>query len=196
MAITQADFMKLQNAREKALAESDRPYLVIADDETQVVGDANKTKQKFANYTVGFFLPKAEFPLDKKDIVGETESKYLVEFEYKDVTINPGNNIDVLEVLVELEPFFNKVTENGEVVDLTTDDVRDLLRHMNNEMRSALIHAVATILGVDKSIEEHMSVLDAVFVGSQIIRDFPEAIDEANAVFALSADRVRKRADR
>lgn len=193
--ITQNDFLKLQRARETAF-EDTTPYAVVANDEIHVVGDANKTEVKKHDYIMSFLFP-AEWKnrFEAKDIVGESSSHIMVEMEYKDITITPRNHLDALSALVELEPFFNKVIENGEVKELTGEDIRDILRYMNKEMRDALGHAVATILRVDKSIEDYMNIVDVIFVAELIMRDFPEAINEANQLFELSAERARKRAN-
>lgn len=195
MAITQDDYMKLQRARDFAL-QDDTPFAVVANDEIHVAGDANKTEVKKRNYVMGFFFPIEWKPrFNPKDILKESANYFMVEIEYKDVMITPRNHVDAITALVELEPFFNKVLENGEVKDLTTEDIKDILRYMNEEMRIALYRAVGAILRVDKSIEDYMSILDVIMVAGFIMRDFPEAINEANSLFEFSAERARSRAN-
>lgn len=195
MAITQDDYMKLQRARDFAL-QDDTPFAVVANDEIHVAGDANKTEVKKHNYVMGFFFPIEWKPrFNPKDILKESANYFMVEIEYKDVMITPRNHVDAITALVELEPFFNKVLENGDVKELTTEDIKDILRYMNEEMRIALYRAVGAILRVDKSIEDYMSILDVIMVAGFIMRDFPEAINEANSLFEFSAERARSRAN-
>lgn len=193
--ITQNDFLKLQRAREYAEQDT-TPYAVVANDEIHVVGDANKTETNKHDYVVMFYFPnewKERF--DKKDILKEGATHFAVEMVYKDVMITPRNHISAITALVELEPFFNKVLDNGEVVNLTEQDVKELLRYLNDDMTKALYNAVGAILKVDKSIIPYMSILDVIFTASLIMRDFPEAINEANQLFEFSAERARSRAN-
>lgn len=194
--ITQKDFMKLKDARERALTENDTPYLVVNNDELHVAGNANKTQVVKKDYIMSFLFPNEwKDRFDPKDILKEGATHFMVEMEYPDVTITPRNHVDAITALVELEPFFNKIMDDGDVKDLTPEDIRDILRYMNEEMRTALYHAVGTILKVDKSIEDYMNILDVIMVAAFIMRDFPEAINEANALFEFSAERARSRAN-
>ncbi len=193
--ITQNDFLKLQRAREYAEQDT-TPYALVAEDKIHVIGDANKTETKRHDYVMGFFFPnEMKSGFDPKDILKEGANHFMVEIEYKNVSITPRNHVDAITALVELEPFFNKVLDSGEVKELAPEDVREILRYMNEEMRVALYHAVATILRVDKSIEDYMSIIDVIMVAGFIMRDFPEAINEANQLFEFSAERARSRAN-
>lgn len=193
MAITQKDFMKLKDARDKALAENDRPYLVVANDEMIVAGDPNKTEVKKHDYTIAFAFPKEwKEKIGEENIVKEIGQYIVTEIEYKDVFLNPRSQMSALSALVELEPFFNKIIDNGEVKDLENEDIREILRVMNDDMTKALYNAVGTILGVDKDIEDYMVITDVILTAVMLTADFPEAINEANAFFELSANRVRK----
>lgn len=195
MAITQDDFLKLQRAREFA-EKDDTPFAVVANDEIHVVGDANKTQVKKHDYTMMFYFPnewKGRF--DRASILKEGLTHFAVEIDYTNITITPRNHVAATTALVELEPFFNKILDNGEVVDLTMEDVKELLRYMSDDMTKALYNAVGTILGVDKSIIPYMGIMDVMFTASLLIRDFPEAINEANQLFEFSAERARKRAN-
>lgn len=194
--ITQNDFLKMQNARKRA-EEDDTPFLVMDGDKMKIPGDANKTQVKKHDYTIGFAFPATwKDRFDPKDIVKEVGQYIVVDIEYKDVFLNPRLQMTAISALVELEPFFNKVYDNGEVKDLTVDEVRDVLRYLDDDMTKALYHAVAVILGVDKSIEEYMLISDVIATSIMITEDFPEAINEANVFFELSSERVRKRANR
>lgn len=193
--ITQKDYMKLAEARKKA-EEDTTPFAVVANDEIHVVGDANKTEPKKHDYVIGFNFPKkwAE-RFEEKDIVFRGAETITVEMVYPNVTITPRDHIDVITALVELEPFFSKILDNGEVKELDFEDIRDILRYMNKEMRDALFHAVATILKVDESIEAYMDIFDVIMVSARLMVDFPEAINEANQLFEFSAKRARARAN-
>lgn len=194
--ITQNDYLKLQRAR--AYAEEDTtPFAVVTNDEIHVVGDANKTEKKTHDYIMGFYFPsemKAKFK--KEDIVREDDTHFLVEMEFKDVSITPRNHVQAITALMELEPFFNKILDNGDVVDLSMEEIRELLRYMNDDMVEALYEAVASVIGVDKSIRKYMALPDVIFTAAMLTADFPEAINEANQLFAFSAERARKRANR
>lgn len=195
--ITQNDFMKLQDARERALAENDTPYLVVANDKMSVGGDANKTEVKKHDYTIGFAFPKEwADKVGKENIRKEIGQYIIVDIEYKDVFLKPRKQMSVISALVELEPFFNKILDDGQVKDLAPEDIRDVLNTLNDEMQERLYNAVASILGVDKSLVDYMIITDVIITATRIYADFPEAVNEANAFFELSASRVHSKAER
>ena len=192
--ITQDQFQSLLDAK-KAAEKDNTPFAIVTKDEMYVAGDPNLTEVKSRDYTMGFIVPKEWKPyLDPKEILKEKGNYIAIAREFKGVMINPRHYSSALSAILELQPFFNAIYENedGElsVRDLTPEEVQDVFRYMNDEMTSALFHAVAVILKVPEELEDYMAPSDVILTAMRFMADFPEIVNDADSFFEFSAGKA------
>lgn len=160
------DYMKVDEAIDKA-EESDTPFVVVANNEVNVVGDANKTEINKHDYVINFRIFK--------------NGKYeWVKQEFKDVYITPRNDLKVSRMLTQLLPYFRK-DEDGEIVKHDKDEVLSILEQ--DTLLDSLYDTVAAVLNIPANLKPFMATDSVIAAATQIIRDFPETVNEADTFF-------------
>ena len=181
MSMTKEEFEEIKRTLDDA--ENDTtPYAVVANDEVGIVGDANNTEAKKGEYTIRFGFPNTEEwrkQIDPNEIFKETENYIGVKRTFKSVFVSPRRHSTVLTAFTELYAFFNYITEDGEVRDLTEDEIPMALKILD-ENADAVYNAVATIIGISPEVSEWMLQTDVTYTLLKIINDFPEIINEAD----------------
>ena len=155
--------------------ESPTPFPVIQDDKLSVIGDANETQVNKHDYKIKFIIP-ADY-IDDKD---EDEVK---EVEYKNVRITPRQRASVVTAMCRLLPYFRNVKEDGTVEDYQPEEVVALMSRFDDPMLDTLYNLVATVLRIDKELIEFMDYLSVIEATAQIILDYPDMVNEAEAFF-------------
>ena len=166
-------------------AENDTTPYAISDetDGLQVVGDPNKTELKKYEYTIYFaYPPKAPWKqrlgtMPDVEILEETPNYIKCKRTFKDVWIPPRIYTSVQTAFAEIYQFFNVITEDGSLRDLTDDEIIMALRMLSQDMIEAMCHAVATILRIPENEEQCMVSITVIPVVMQMINDFPEIIN-------------------
>lgn len=181
--MTVDEFVAMKEAMDKA-EEDTTPYAIIdEDDGLQVVGDPNKTEIVKYQYTIQFAYPKTDIVRntlkDMKDCVvnKETDNYIVCTRTFKDVWIPPRIYPQVQTAFAELYRFFNAITDDGGLRDLTDDEIVEVLKMLDQEMIEAMCHAVATILRIPEQEEQCMISLTVMPVIMRMIDDFPEIIN-------------------
>lgn len=160
------DYMKVDDALDKA-QDSDTPFLVVANDELNVVGDANKTEINKHDYVVFFRIFK--------------DGKYeWVKQEFKDVYITPRNDLKVSRMVTQLLPFFRK-EEDGKTKKFDNEEILAIIER--DEVLDAMYDTVAAVLNIPDNLKPFMSTDSVVAAATQIMLDFPEAVNEADTFF-------------
>ena len=118
---------ELKGAIEKA-REDDTPYIGIKDDELHILGDPNKTEIKAADYVVHFAFPNTEEWRARAKSMGDEIGKttedgryFLATRQYRNVYLTPRRMGAVVTALAQIETFLYKITEDGEVKDMSYD---------------------------------------------------------------------------
>lgn len=167
-------------------AENDTtPYAVMNSDgdELNVIGDVNKTEVKKHDYTILFYYPNTEAwkeTLKNRtdlSILRYTDNYIICRRVFKDIWVPPRVYTAVQTAFVELYQFFNTVSEDGELRDLTYDEAVKALRMLDQEMIEAMVHAVATVLQIPREEEDFIYSLGLPTVVIQMVGDFPEIIN-------------------
>lgn len=178
--LSQNDLMEIQRKMREAEADT-TPFTVIdGDGNMSVVGDANKTEPKTYDYVVRFRIP-AQY----KDLVSGGEEivggKYIVaEVAYPNVCITPRMDIKIVNCLNDLRPFLVEILEDGESKDRDKEELGKFVVSTltNDAIMDAMYNLVKTVVGVDDALVP-MMMYDSVFENVlNIIRDFPEVINE------------------
>ena len=180
---------ELKGAIEKA-REDDTPYIGIKDDELHVLGNPNKTEIKPADYVVLFAFPntkewraRAEAVGDKIGKISEDGRYFLAERTYKDVYLTPRRMGATVSTLAQIEQFLFKTTDNGEIKELTYDEMMSLMTVMNGELSDATYELVATVLRVPFDEMEWMLPLNTIQNAVKIAYNNPSAVNEADLFF-------------
>ena len=160
------DYMKVDEAIDKA-DESDTPFAVVANGEVNVVGDANKTEVNKHDYVINFRIYK--------------NGKYeWVKQEFKDVYITPRNDLKVGRMLTQMLPYFRK-EEDGQSDKFSKDEILAIIEQ--DAILDIMYDTVASVLGVPNNLKDFMSTDSVIAAVTQIILDFPEAVNEADTFF-------------
>lgn len=160
------DYMKVDDAIDKA-EESDTPFVVLANDEVNVVGNANKTEINKHDYLINFRIFK--------------NGKYeWVKQEFKDVYITPRNDLKVSRMITQMLPYFRKQLD-GETTKFDKEEVIAIIE--KDELLDLMYDTVAAVLNVPANLKDFMSPESVVAAVTQIILDFPETVNEANTFF-------------
>lgn len=181
--MTVEQFIELKKHMDEA--ENDTtPYVVTdEDDGLQIVGDPNETEITKYQYEIMFGYPKTDEVrkrlegMKNCEITNETDNYIACKRTFKDVWIPPRIYPAVQTAFAELYQFFNMITDDGGIRDLTEDEIVEVLRMLDQKMIEAMCHAVGTILGISEAEEQCMVSLTVYPVIVQMIRDFPEIVN-------------------
>lgn len=174
----------------KEAEKDDTPYIGIKDDELHVLGDPNKTEIQAADYVVRFAFPNNEkwraIAEANGDKIGKTTkdgSYFLAEREYKNVYLTPRRVGAVITTLEQILSFMYRVTENGEIKELTYEETLALMQVMNGELSDATYDVVATVLRIPFEEIDFMLPLNTVENAVKIAKNNPSAVNEADLFF-------------
>lgn len=156
--------------------ESPVPFPVVKDDKMSVIGDANETQINKHDFKIKFRLPEGVAEGEKVD------GGVLKEIEYKDVFITPRQSGKVVSSLCRMLPFFRKIVDKG-VADYTQEDIVEMLAEFGDDFVDDMYDLVAKTLKIDDALIDYMLPGSAVEATSQIIRNYPEIVNEAEAFF-------------
>lgn len=187
--ITLDQLDELKTAIEEA-EKDDTPYIGIKDDELHVLGNPNKTEIKPADYVVHFAFPNTEEFRAKAenngDEIGKTTEDgryFLAKRIYKNVYLTPRRIGAVVSTLAQIESFLYKITENGEIKELSNEETQALLTVMNGELSDATYELVATVLRIPYDEMEWMLPLNTIENAVRIAVNNPSAVNEADLFF-------------
>lgn len=187
-------FGELKGAIEKA-REDDTPYIGIKDDELHILGDPNKTEIQAADYVVLFGFPNTEEWRNRATAMGDEIGKttddgryFLAKRTFKNVYLSPRRMGAVVTTLAQIESFLFKTTENGEVKELTYEEMVSLATVMNGELSDATYDLVATVLRIPYDEMEWMLPLNTIENAVKIAQNNPSAVNEADLFFGSPHD--------
>lgn len=182
---------ELKGAVEKA-REDDTPYIGIKDDELHILGDPNKTEVKAADYVVHFAFPNTDEWRTRAEANGDEIGKttedgryFLSKRTYKNVYLTPRRMGAVVSALAQIESFLYKIMDNGEIKELSYDEMVSLLTVMNGELSDATYEVVATVLRIPYDEMEWMLPANTMENAVKIARNNPSAVNEADLFFGL-----------
>lgn len=157
--------------------ESPVPFPVIKDEKMSVIGDANETQINDHDFKITFRLPDGVSDGQK------VEGGVLKEVEYKNVFITPRQSGKVVASLCKMLPFFRKIVDNG-AEEYTQDEVVELLAEFGDEFVDDMYDLVAKVLKIDDALIDYMTPGSAMQATVQIITQYPEVVNEAEAFFS------------
>lgn len=166
------EYKSIDEAFDKA-QEDTTPFVVVNNGEVNVVGDANKTEINSHDYTVRFRIPVQEN--------GKTKYKWLTK-EYKDVYITPRMDTKITRAAIAILPFMRK-DEDGKFIKYTQDEMYEILDKFDDQVMDAMYDLVACVLRIDRNIKDFMDPKDVMSVGTRILLEFPEMVNEAETFF-------------
>ena len=187
-------FSELQGAIKEA-RKDDTPYIGIADDEIHVQGNPNNTEIKPADYVVYFAFPNNEEYNTRAKAKGDTFIKYsddkrfaIYRREFGNVYLTPRRIGAVVSTIAQIESFIFKVSDNGELKDLSYEEMQSLMYTLNGELSDATYDLVATVLRIPFDEEEFMLPLNTVENAIKIALNNPSAVNEADLFFVLPSE--------
>lgn len=169
--MTRAEFELIESGLQEA-EKDDTPFLVPAEDELVVVGDANKTEINSHDFEIAFRLP----PTDGG-------SYRVVKKKFENVYITPRQDTKILKSITTMMPYFKSVKPDGKVEDLSKEEKLAVFDAIGDEVYDAMYDLVAFVLKIDPELKDYMMPTSVLKATAQIIQSFPEAINEADAFF-------------
>ena len=180
---------ELKGAVEKA-REDDTPYIGIKDNELHVLGNPNKTEIKPADYVVHFAFPNTEEwrarATSMGDEIGKTTEDgryFLAKRSYKNVYLAPRRMGAVVTTLAQIEAFIYKIMDNGEIKEMSYDEMVSMMSVMNGELSDAMYEVVATVLRIPYEEMDFMLPLNTMENAVKIAKNNPSAVNEADLFF-------------
>lgn len=174
----------------KEAEQDDTPYIGIKDDEIHVLGDPNKTEIKAADYVVHFAFPNTEEWRKRaeanRDEIGKTTEDgryFLCTRTYKNIYLTPRRVGAVVASLAMIESFLFKILEDGEIKDLSYDELMSLMSVMNGELTDATYDVVATTLRIPFDEVDFMLPVNTIENAVKIAKNNPSAVNEADLLF-------------
>lgn len=187
--MTEQDLKRIQEAMREAEKDNTPFQIIDGNGEMSVIGDVNKTEFKTYSYTVRFRVP-AQFASMIPDGVPIIGGKYVVaDVEYPNVYISSRKDIKLIGCLNDLRPFLIEVLPDGETRDRDEVELTKIILNSitNGIVLNAMYEFVGTAIGVDEALVP-MMMYDSVFKNFvQLIKDFPELINEQDFFTAESA---------
>ena len=174
----------------KEAEKDDTPYIGIKDDELHILGDPNKTEVKAADYVVHFAFPNTEEWRNRATAMGDEIGKttedgryFLAKRTFKNVYLSPRRMGAVVATLAQIESFLYKITDNGEIKELSYEEMVSLATVMNGELSDATYDLVATVLRIPYDEMEWMLPLNVIGNAVKIAYNNPSAVNEADLFF-------------
>lgn len=199
--MTFEQFMALQNQMKEA-QDDDTPYLAVTnDEELHVIGDPNMTEVKSADYTVYFLFPDTKQFRDRAKLNGYQETKeidgepiqaplpkgyFLCKAEYNNVYISPRNVGNAVTAFALVERFYYDVTEDGDVKELTYDEMQEVFYAMNHEIGDATYEIVSAVLRIPLVEQEWMLPLNVMKNAVKIVANNPDIANGSDLFFGSS----------
>lgn len=175
----------------KDAENDDTPYIGIKDDELHVLGNPNKTEIEPADYVVSFAFPnteewraRAEAKGDKIGKISKDGRYFLAERQFRNVYLSPRRMGAAVTTLAQIESFIYKIMENGEIKELSYEEIQAILLAMNGEFSDITYDLVATVLRIPYEEMEWMLPLNTIENAVKIIKNNPSAVNEADLFFA------------
>lgn len=174
-------YKKMEESIDNA-PESPTPFPVVKNEKLSVIGDANETQVNKHDFTVVFRLP--EGVADGEKVPGGV----LKEVEYKDVFVAPRQSGKVVASLCRMLPFFRKIIDTAdggkEGVSFTRDEVVEMLAEFGDDFVDDMYDLVGKFLKIDDALVDYMLPESAMRATLQILNEYPEIINEAEAFFS------------
>ena len=89
----------------------------------------------------------------------------------------------VVATLAQIESFLYKITDNGEIKELSYEEMVSLSTVMNGELSDATYDLVATVLRIPYDEMEWMLPLNTIENAVKIAYNNPSAVNEADLFF-------------
>ena len=176
----------------KEAEKDDTPYIGIKDDELHVLGDPNKTEVKPADYVVLFTFPNTEEWRARAEMNGDRITKtsedgryFLCEREYKNIYLTPRRMANAVSALAQVESFLYKITDGGEVKDMTTAETLEAMNVMGGELADSTYDLVSTVLRIPYDEKDWMISSNVMLNTVKIVVNNPSAMNEADLFFGL-----------
>lgn len=170
--------------------KDDTPYIGIKDDEIHILGDPNKTEIQAADYVVRFAFPNTEEwkarSMSMGDEIGGTTDDgryFFATRRFKDVYLSPRRMGAVVTTIAQVESFLYKILDNGEIKEMSYDEMVAMMTVMNGELSDATYELVATVLRIPYEEMEWMLPLNTIMNAVQIAKNNPAAVNEADLFF-------------
>lgn len=186
-----SDFLKVAEEAKK----DDTPYVAIADDEINVLGNPNKTEVIKHDYTVDFAFPntkenKEMLKRNGIEIKLETDNFLRFEREFKNAYLVPRYATDVIEAFTRVQAFINKVTVlddegNLEVSIRTDDEMLEVMTELNRETEDAIYNAVGKFFRLNDYEIDCMVLPSVIFNAINIALNNPDLMNGSEIFFDL-----------
>lgn len=182
-------FTEMKDAMDKAQTD-DTPFISTDNEEIHVFGDPNKTEFRSADYEVIFAFPNTKEWRQRCKSLGDEIGKetsdgrlFMAKRTYKNVYLSPRNVGNAITAITLLEQFMYDITDDGEIKELTYEEMKAVANTMNHELSDATYELVATVLKIPYNEQEWMLPINTFANAVKIVENNPSAVNEADLFF-------------
>ena len=176
--------LKMVHKKVEEAREDETPYAIYAeeDEPIKVIGDANKTEVKKADYPITFRFELSE--VDKDSLPEDVKiyfDKY-VQFtvNYEDIYVNPRKDSKLVGSLIEVMPFMNQIKE---MVDQLDSDQKSIEKKYNAKIIKKKGKYATTLKDEKKSnqmLEEYLTGMsECVWEVNRLYSEASETVTDA-----------------
>lgn len=176
--ITKEQYDTLAEAFDEA-EDSVVPFPIVNGDELIVAGDANETEITKHDFKIRFTVPVVD------EETGQVKYTHA-EKEYKNIFILPRHRARIVQHIVGIRPFFDKIQENGEVTAMSAEERAMVFSNMDEELLDHLYDLTALVLRIDPALKDYMEPVDVIVASTNIILAYKDLANEADAFFDKS----------
>ena len=184
-SMTLEQYKAAKEGLQKAEEESTKPYLVQQEDELAVVRDATETQVEKEDYVIHLTLPL--FELDEKrdqlndaEVVKEYSHSLKLKKTFKGRFINPRMQTKLGMAALQLLPFFKPFMDDGKILEVTDEQVDDLLAKHGVQVVDSIYDVVSIFLGIP-DLADAMDWGDAINAFIKMTNHHPEFFNEVDS---------------
>lgn len=175
--------------------KDDTPYIGMDGDKLHVLGNPNNTEIEPSDYEVFFAFPNTKEWRKKceqnGDRIGKTTDDgrlFFASRTYKNIYLSPRRAGSVISILAFIESLMYSVQENGEIKELSQEEMRAVYKDIYREASEASIELISTVLRIPYDEQEWILPMKAVDVAVEMAHNNPSSVNESDNFFELEPD--------
>ena len=175
--------------------KDDTPYIGMDGDKLHVLGNPNNTEIEPSDYEVFFAFPNTKEWRKRceqnGDRIGKTTDDgrlFFVSRTYKNIYLSPRRAGSVISILAFIESLMYSVQENGEIKELSQEEMRAVYKDIYREASEASIELISTVLRIPYDEQEWILPMKAVDVAVEMAHNNPSSVNESDNFFELEPD--------
>jgi len=166
----------------KKMNQEHHPFLVEKDQELAVTNSERSAVVDSGKYEIKFRMLKTD--LEELPKGAQTVGQYCTfTLNFDGITMATHSDLKIVDAIFKILPFFNNLKEAGDIEALSKEEMISLFAHADEEIHLAMYNLVATFLGINDHLGQHMLPFSVIAALSQLIDNHPEIFNQADVFF-------------